>query len=361
MNEHNILMPREDMRLPNGYGTVKKQRGRRRYPYAVFVSEGKYISKDGKIRTKYRRIGSTSTREEGIILLNRYHHSNRECYFQLPTFEDVFHMWYKERFGIQKKSVATDYLASFKACLSLHKKVFLYLKTSDLQQVIDTCNKNFPTLRKLATLFRQLYRYAISNDLCDKNYASYIDIKKYKNKNPRSFKREIFKDEDIQLFWSNSDDPYYQMILILIYTGVRVSELLNLKKEDVYLKEQYFDIKASKTDNGIRKVPIADKILPFFELWIQRSRIDYVFTTKNKMPLIYRNYYDAYFMPIMELYGLHQTPHCCRHTFISMMVKANVNPTVVKMIVGHRGAMSITEKVYTHVDMKMLVEAVNKL
>lgn len=44
-----------------------------------------------------------------------------------------------------------------------------------------------------------------------------------------------------------------------------------------------------------------------------------------------------------------------------MMVKVNVNPTVVKMIVGHRGAMSITEKVYTHVDMKMLVEAVNKL
>lgn len=33
MNEHNILMPREDMRLPNGYGTVKKPKGRRRYSY----------------------------------------------------------------------------------------------------------------------------------------------------------------------------------------------------------------------------------------------------------------------------------------------------------------------------------------
>lgn len=53
------------------------------------------------------------------------------------------------------------------------------------------------------------------------------------------------------------------------------------------------------------------------------------------MPLIYRNYYDAYFISIIELYGLPQTPHGCRHTFISMMVKANVNPIVVKMIVGH--------------------------
>lgn len=82
--------------------------------------------------------------------------------------------------------LATDYLASFKACLSLHKKVFLYGKTSDLHQVIDTCNKNFSTLRKLATLFRQSYRYAISKYLCDKNYSSYIDIKKYKSKNSRS-------------------------------------------------------------------------------------------------------------------------------------------------------------------------------
>lgn len=40
------------------------------------------------------------------------------------------------------------------------------------------------------------------------------------------------------------------------YTGVRISELLDLKKENVYLDEQYFDVLASKTENGIRKVPL---------------------------------------------------------------------------------------------------------
>ena len=54
---------------------------------------------------------------------------------------------------------------------------------------------------------------------------------------------------------------------MLIYSGVRISEILNLKREDVNLKEQYFDVKLSKTDNGIRRVPIADKVLPFFKSW----------------------------------------------------------------------------------------------
>ena len=47
--------------------------------------------------------------------------------------------------------------------------------------------------------------------------------------------------------------------------------------------------------------------------------------------------------------GFDQTPHCCRHTCISLLAEAKVSPTYQKMIVGHKGAMSLTEKVYTPV------------
>ena len=60
--------------------------------------------------------------------------------------------------------------------------------------------------------------------------------------------------------FKKKDDKYYQIVLMLIYTGVRISEMLDLKKENVHLKEQYFDVLASKTENGIRIVPIADKV-----------------------------------------------------------------------------------------------------
>ena len=54
----------------------------------------------------------------------------------------------------------------------------------------------------------------------------------------------------------------------MIYTGVRIDELLSLKKENIHLEEHYFDVIKSKTENGIRKVPISDYIYPFVENWI---------------------------------------------------------------------------------------------
>ena len=63
----------------------------------------------------------------------------------------------------------------------------------------------------------------------------------------------------------------------------------------------------------------------------------------------------------MENLGLEQTPHCCRHTCISMLAEAKVDQTTIKKIVGHSGAMTLTEKVYTHLDVKELIDAINKI
>lgn len=70
---------------------------------------------------------------------------------------------------------------------------------------------------------------------------------------------------------------------------------------------------------------------------------------------------DSYFKPLMEQLGINRTPHCCRHTCISMLAEAGINQTIIKKIVGHSGAMTLTEKVYTHFDIKELVDAINKI
>ena len=63
----------------------------------------------------------------------------------------------------------------------------------------------------------------MSNNLCDKNYASYINIKKHKKIVCINEADRVFSDEAIAILWKHQDNPYYQMILILIYTGVRLS------------------------------------------------------------------------------------------------------------------------------------------
>ena len=60
---------------------------------------------------------------------------------------------------------------------------------------------------------------------------------------------------------------YVQIVLMLIYSGVRVSELLDLKRENVHIDEHYFNVVESKTENGIRIVPIVDKTYSFFRKW----------------------------------------------------------------------------------------------
>ena len=76
---------------------------------------------------------------------------------------------------------------------------------------------------------------------------------------------------------------------------------LDLKKENVHLEEQYFDVIDSKTENGIRKVPIADKLLPYYKDWYNSCHdCEYLLHTEDGKRFLYRNYYDSYWTPLVE-------------------------------------------------------------
>ena len=69
----------------------------------------------------------------------------------------------------------------------------------------------------------------MQNDICSKNYSQYVDIKQYKDRNPNNLYRKPFTIEEINLVWNRVNvNEYFSVILILIYTGVRISELLNV-------------------------------------------------------------------------------------------------------------------------------------
>lgn len=306
-------------------------------------------------------IGYAPTKADGLQMLADYNKNPFNVSASKITFQELFEKWSKSKFPTISQSNKNGYNASYSLCGTLYNQAFKDIKLANLQYVVDNCGKNYPTLRKLKVLFGQMYEYAMKNDICNKDYSEFVDIVKYKDRNPNKRDRNKFTKEDIDRLWEQKDDKYYQIVLMLIYTGVRISELLELKKENVFLNEQYFDVLSSKTENGIRKVPIADKILPFFKAWYNDTDSKYLLHTENGEPFKYRNYYDSYFSPLMENLGLEQTPHCCRHTCISMLAEAKVDQTTIKKIVGHSGAMTLTEKVYTHLGVKELINAINKI
>lgn len=352
----------EELKNPNGYGSVTKMSGKRRRPWMVRVTTGYSIDTvSGKLKQKTEVLGYTKTRTEGMQMLAEYNMNPFDIQASKATFQNVYDQWSKIKYPTVSKSNIHGYEASYKVCDSLYGKVFKDIRLADLQRVVDTCGKNYPTLKKLKLLFSQLYGYAMKNDICNKDYSEYVDILKYKDRNPDKRDHNKFTREEVDRLWEFADQPYHQIVLMLIYNGCRISEFLNLKKENVNLKEQYFDVVASKTENGIRRVPIADKVLPMYKAWYESSDSEYLLHYPSGDGFEYRTYYDTYWEPVMESLNFKHKPHDTRHTCISMLAEAHVDPTITKKIVGHTGAMTLTEKVYTHLDMKPLLDAINQI
>ncbi|WP_353094167.1 tyrosine-type recombinase/integrase [Tissierella praeacuta] len=65
-------------------------------------------------------------------------------------------------------------------------------------------------------------------------------------------------------------------------------------------------------------------------------------------------------MPTMSILNMEHTPHDCRHTFASRMDRAGSNKKSLQNIIGHAN-YSTTADIYTHTDIKELLEAIDML
>lgn len=92
------------------------------------------------------------------------------------------------------KSSINGYNAAYNVCGSIYDMRFADIRKSHLQGVVDTCGKNYLTLRKLKVFFNQIYKFALENDLVSKDYSDFVDILHHK-KEDDSKREPISKDE----------------------------------------------------------------------------------------------------------------------------------------------------------------------
>lgn len=320
-----------------------------------------YDEKKDRVIQKRITIGYTSTRKEALQMLAEYNLNPFEAGANKITFAEIYERWAKEHLENLSKASKSAYEVSYKECVILYDKPFRSLKTSDFQRVIDSSRKNYPTLRKLKLLLTSMSNYAMKNDIISKDYAHYVNIEKFKNKNPNKIDRNVFSDDEIECLWKNTSNVVIQYTLILIYSGLRIGEFLNLRKEHVDLENKVFKVTESKTDAGIRIVPISDRTLPFFES-LMKSDSDFICHLDNGEKMSDWTFRNDYWKPILtELNMDYHRPHDTRHTCTSLMHRAKVDLTTQKKILGHKGKMSLTERVYTHLEHEELLTAINSI
>mgnify|MGYP004702704859 CR=1 FL=1 len=350
------------MKMPNGFGSVYKLSGNRRNPWVARKTTGwTFDEVKKKSYPIYEYIGYYPTRKEALTALSDYNKNPYDLETRKITFEQVYERWAELHFPKVSQSNVNGYKASFKACPSLHKMKFSDIRLDHLQRAVDDSGKNAPTLKKMKILFGLMYDYAVMNEIVSadkRDIVRYVDIKKAGN--PNAYNRKPFSRKELDTLWDNADsNAYYSVILIMIYTGVRISELLELKKEDIHLEERWFYVRKSKTDAGIREVPIAEKVVPFFQQWL-KSDGEYLICTPEGKKMVYRNYYDSYWTPLLEHLSMDHRPHDTRHTCVSLLTEAGVDERIIKKIVGHKG-QGVTETVYTHIELPYKLEAINKI
>ena len=337
------------MRNPNGFGSVHYLGKGRRKPYRARITVG---WKDGK--QVYQTIGYAATRREGLQMLAEYHNSPYNLERDKITFENIFNKWCEAKESKLDPKNFKGYRMAYNLCSPIHNAKFSDLRKPQLQKMMDDINKSTPTKAKVKTLLRQMYELAMDMDIVSKDYSQGLDL----TTEVESNERVPFSPEEIEKLWKLSEtDEFARVILILIYTGVRINELLNLKIENVHLEERYM-IGGSKTKAGKdRIIPIADKIHPFIsELYDENNKVLLVSTRSEGMS--YHSFHRRW-TPFMEKHNFKHLIHDTRVTFASLAHAAGVNELNLKRLLGHSDG-NVTHH-YIKTDVQLLLDEVNKL
>jgi integrase len=338
------------IRHPNGYGSVCKLSGNRRRPYLA----KKTIGFNDKGHPVYQIIGYYAKREDALLALAEHNKNPLAIDNDKITFAEVFEIWKAKKYDGATPSTINGYNAAYKNSPSLHNMKFRDIKTMHMDKAIKECKLGHGSLRKMKILYQQLYAYSMANDIVTKDYSEYVKLPENKVKPTRT----IFSKEEIdRLFSVASNVPFADSILVLIYTGLRPGELLNIRTADVNLNNRYFVVTASKTEAGEnRPIPISAKIIDFIAARVAPGN-EFLLSYKGKK-ITYDYYYRSIFEPIMEQLGMKHRPHDCRHTFATLMNNADANQTSIKNIIGHT-TVAMSEKTYTHKDIEELRRAID--
>lgn len=339
------------MRKPNGYGCIKRLSGNRRRPF-VFV-----ISENGK----QRPVEYFTNQIDAEIFQADYNktHNHRSLPGHQITLTELYYRWLPAHTSNTSPSQSTldSYSNSFKHLISLHYEPFQQLKYEDYQKIIDSMRKSglsYSSLKKVRSLISLLEKYAVKIDLISRCYAPLLSIGKNRPVRPH----RPFSRQKINRLWSHCNAPGVDTVLILLYTGMRVSEMLHLKKSDVNLRHGYIRITKSKTVSGIRTIPIHHRITPLVAKRMHSSG-DYLVTNAGK-PYDYSCYCIIWrsVMQIIKANG--HTTHDCRHTVATLLDNAGANESAKRRILGHAGG-DVTERVYTHKNIRQLRKCIELL
>lgn len=217
------------------------------------------------------------------------------------------------------------------------------------------------SINVILNALRTYFKFAMRHEWVKENPMTHIDSLK-----THKVRRDYLNSEEIQALIENIKHPLGKLIArTLAFTGLRISECLNLTLDDVDFENNMIHVQCGKGGKP-RYVPLAASLKPYLEEYVAGKR-KYVSNSKKFFATERTGSISpAYFNRLLKLateelgWDKHVTAHVLRHSFASELVRHRVDLPQVAALLGHSDFRTVTS-VYVHISDDELHRAVEQI
>jgi integrase/recombinase XerD len=285
--------------------------------------------------------------------------------------EKEYHTYLKLERGLSPNSVLAyeQDLQRLQKYMDKHHIDIVKAKYEDLQAFVYEEFQTTLSTRTQARLIagiHSFYRFLLYHNYIEQDPSELLESPKKEHHLPEVLSLDEIDSMIAQLDMSKPESHRNRAIIEMLYgSGLRVSELVNLRLSDIYRKEGFMRITGK--GNKQRLVPISPVADQWLGYWLEdRSKLD---IKAEYSDIVFLNRYGRQLTRAMiftiiktlaKAAGIHKTisPHTLRHSFATHLLQNGADLRIIQELLGHEDIT--TTEIYTHIEIQDLREAILK-
>ena len=280
-----------------------------------------------------------------------------------------YHTYLKLERGLSDNSV-TAYELDFKRLktyMDEHHIDVVRATFDDLQAFVFDTFKDITSAKTQARLLSSIhsfYRFLLYHHYIEQDPSELLEMPRVEKKLPEVLSLEEIDAMIACIDMSKPEGHRNRAIIEMLYgSGLRVSELTDLRLSNIYRKEGYMRILGKGSKQRLVPIsPVADEQLGY---WLQdRNALD---IKPESIDIVFLNHYGRQLTRAMiftivkrlaQAAGITKTisPHTLRHSFATHLLQNGADLRIIQQLLGHESI--VTTEIYTHVDIHNLRDAI---
>lgn len=291
----------------------------------------------------------------------------------------------------QKNTIKIRTYSSYQSLISIHINPLLgdyksnQLNSSILQDYINSkidhgnlINGKWlstNSILAIASILKNSLKLALKLDLIEKDCFSKLSVPCLKQKEIDAF--SIKDQKKIEGYCLSLKKDNHFGIILCLYTGIRIGELLSLTWNDIDFKKRLLNIRHTltrfkqneqivtlldepKTRKSKRIIPISPTLISYLKVIKNRSKSTYVISTRTNSFVSIRNYQRTYKRLLKKYNVNYKNFHALRHTFATRALESGIDIKTLSELLGHTSA-TITLNRYAHSMLNYKIMMMDKL